>query len=118
MEKVSLEIDQREIVLMPFPYSDFSGKKVRPVIIVSNDKFNSSSQDLIVCAITSNISKDHYTILLKKDCLEKGRLLDDCCVKVENIAKIDRSLVIKKIGSLKQDIFSEVLGKLNTLFSQ
>ncbi|MBI4152066.1 type II toxin-antitoxin system PemK/MazF family toxin [Candidatus Woesearchaeota archaeon] len=55
MEKVSLEITQREIVLLPFPYSDLSGKKIRPVIVVSNDKFNSSSKDLIVCAITLNV---------------------------------------------------------------
>ncbi len=116
MEKVSLDIHQREIILMPFPYSDLSGKKVRPVIVVSNDTFNSSSQDLIVCGITSNISKDYYTILLEKDCLDKGSLLDDCCIKVENIAKIDRSLVIKKIGSLKKDIFSDVILRLGTLF--
>ncbi len=116
MEKVSLDVHQRDILLMPFPYSDLSGKKVCPVIVVSNDTFNSSSQDLIVCGITSNISKDYYTTLLKKDCLEKGSLLDDCCIKVENIAKIDRSLVIKKIGSLKNNIFSDVVQKLNILF--
>lgn len=30
---------QGEIVLVPFPYSDLSGSKRRPVLIVSNDAY-------------------------------------------------------------------------------
>jgi len=30
---------QGEIVLVPFPYSDLSGSKRRPVLIVSNDLY-------------------------------------------------------------------------------
>jgi mRNA interferase MazF len=31
---------QGEIVLVPFPYSDLSGSKRRPVLVVSNDLFD------------------------------------------------------------------------------
>ncbi len=32
--------DQREIVLIPFPYSDLTGAKQRPALIISNQLIN------------------------------------------------------------------------------
>ncbi|MBI2110159.1 type II toxin-antitoxin system PemK/MazF family toxin [Candidatus Woesearchaeota archaeon] len=47
MEKIPLKIEQRDIVLIPFPFSDQTSKKVRPALVISNNLFN-RSQDLIV----------------------------------------------------------------------
>lgn len=113
MEKIS--INQRDLLLMPFPYSDLQGNKVRPVLVISNNKFNNSSADLIVCCVTSNISKELYTVLIHKNNLEEGKLFEDCCVKVENIAKIEKSKIIKKIGKLKQETFQEIIDKIDLL---
>lgn len=33
-----MNVHQKEIVLLPYPFSDLEGKKVRPAVIVSNDK--------------------------------------------------------------------------------
>ncbi|MBI2666684.1 type II toxin-antitoxin system PemK/MazF family toxin [Candidatus Woesearchaeota archaeon] len=108
---------------MPFPYSDLSGKKVRPVLVVSNNQFNAHSQDLIVCCVTSNISKDSniskefHNVMLPKKEVSEGKLFEDCCVKVENIAKIEKALIIKKIGRVSKSIFSQVSEKLQRLVS-
>jgi len=40
--------DQREIVLVPFPYSDLSSIKRRPVFIVSNNDYNTTHNDVVV----------------------------------------------------------------------
>ncbi len=40
---------QREIVLVPFPYSDLSAVKRRPVLVISNDDYNISYPDILVC---------------------------------------------------------------------
>ena len=37
MEQISIE--QRDIVLLPFPFSDQSGFKVRPALVASNNTF-------------------------------------------------------------------------------
>lgn len=109
-----MKVEQRDIVLVPF--SDQTGQKVRPVIVVSNNQFNMSSQDIIVCAITTNIIKNIYTIKIEKHQLEGGNITEECCIKIENILKIDKKLVIKKIDKFREREFDEVRKKLNELF--
>lgn len=109
-------IEQREILLVPFPFSDFKGSKVRPVLVLSKGQFNHSSEDVIVCGITSNLTKDYYTLRIETKDLEEGHLSAPCCIKVENILKIDKKLLLKKIGRLKEKTFANVLKKLGALF--
>lgn len=108
--------EQRDIFLVPFPYSDFSDRKVRPVLILSKDTFNTTSEDVIICAITSTLSKDPYSLLITSKDLEEGHLFMTSAVKMENILKIDKKLLIKKIGKLKKDAFSNVIKIVSTLF--
>ena len=84
---------------------------------MSNDNFNVFSQDVIVCCVTSNVSKNFYTVLLEKNCLEEGQLLDNCCVKVENIAKIEKSKSVKNIGRVNEKVFSEIRQKFYSLLT-
>ena len=109
-------ITQRDLLLVPFPFSDQSGKKVRPVVVMSNDEFNLKSEGIIVIGVTSNISKDKYAVLLENMNLEEGKLTDQCCAKVENILKLDKSLVIKKIGKISIKKFNEILVLLESIF--
>lgn len=106
---------QREIVLVPFPFSDQSGNKVRPALVLSKDTFNSTSKDTIICGITSNLSRDFYSIKIEQRDMEEGRI-ETSMVKVESLAKIEQRLIIKTIGRLSILKFGEVLQKLNSLF--
>ena len=108
-------VSQREIMLVPFPFSDFSGKKVRPVIVISNELYNKKSEDVIVCGITSNISKQSYSIEIDNRDLEEGRLFNPCCIKVENVLKINKRLLIKKIARVKENTYSKVKKKFNII---
>jgi len=49
--------DQGEILLIPVPFSNLSSVKKRPVLVLSNNAHNSSSPDIIVIAITSNLAQ-------------------------------------------------------------
>jgi len=113
MEQISIK--QREILLVPFPFSDQSGKKVRPVAVISNNKFNEFSSDVITMGITSNIMKDIYTIPLSNEDLEEGHLFDECRIKAENILKIDQDLIIKKIGRINKKKFIETVSILGSI---
>ena len=52
-------LKRKDIVLVPFPFSNQAESKKRPALIVSNDGFNEKSADVIACAITSNIDADY-----------------------------------------------------------
>lgn len=105
-------IEQRDLLLVPFPFSDQSGRKVRPVIVISNNDFNKYSEDLIVIGVTSNISKDKYTINLSNNNMDEGKLSVACCIKVENILKLDKELIIKKIGKIDKKTLKNVVSIL------
>ncbi len=111
-------IYQRDILLVPFPFSDQSGKKVRPVCVVSNNDFNRNSEDMVVVGVTSNIWRDKYTTTLNTADLESGILKHESCIKVENILKIDKDLVIKEIGKINKNKFKEVIRILNEILKE
>ena len=107
--------EQKDILLVPFPFSDQSGRKVRPVVVVSNNNFNNSSEDIIVVGMTSNIIKDKYSISLSISDLEEGNLSTQCVIKVENILRLERSLIIKKIGKISLKKFKEIIFVLDKI---
>lgn len=108
-------IEQRDLLLVPFPFSDQSGRKVRPVIVISNNEFNDYSDDVIVIGVTSNISKNKYTISLTNLDMEEGKLFTNCCIKIENLLRLDKELIIKKIGKIKKEVLKNIINKLNTI---
>ena len=109
-------VKQRDIFLVPFPYSDLSGQKVRPVLVLSNDRFNTSGEDAIVCSITSNRTKGPFAINISHENLSEGVLYAPCQVKVESVLKLDKKMFIKKIGVLKKEVFSDVLRVFHSIF--
>jgi mRNA interferase MazF len=44
-----------DIVLVPFPFTDQSGTKKRPAVVISSQGYNTQRQDLVIMAITSQI---------------------------------------------------------------
>ena len=110
-------IKQRDLLLVPFPFSDQSGRKIRPVVVISNNNFNEYSEDVLIVGVTSNISKDIFTLFLRNEDLEEGKLITKCCIKVENILRIDKELVIKKIGVVNKNIIERIRNKIVEMIS-
>lgn len=83
-----------DIILIPFPFTDLSGNKLRPALVLVEAKF-----DITVCFITTQSSnKDPLDILIlptTDNGLKKTSLL-----KLSKIATLDRKLSIGRIGSL------------------
>lgn len=42
-----------DVVLVPFPFTDQSGTKKRPAVIVSSSGYNANRRDLVIMTITS-----------------------------------------------------------------
>ena len=106
---------QREIVLVPFPYSDLTASKKRPVLIISNDNYNRNFPDIVVCVITSNLFKDHYSIALNNDDLEIGIMPEQSIIKCHKLFTIDQSQILKRFSVVNNTKFKEVNDKLSQL---
>jgi len=78
-----LKVKQREIILINFPFSDLTGAKVRPALVISNNRYNQTSLDTVVLAITSNLSLHSYKILIEMQDLENGSLPVKSAIRVD-----------------------------------
>jgi len=107
--------NQKSIILVPFPFSDQTGNKIRPALILSNQQFN-KQEDVIICALTSAIKERPYSLIItEKDTLNK-QLKDKSQIRTDTITRIKKSLIIKEIDILADASFEKVLQILNSMF--
>ena len=107
--------EQRELCLLPVPFSDLSTTKRRPVIIISNNAYNNSSKDVLVIAVTSNLSEKKYTIDIESFDMESGSLKTTSMVRFDKIYSIDHSLIIRSFGKITLQKFDEIVKNLNEI---
>jgi len=108
--KGGMKYNQRDIVLVPFPYSDLTAIKQRPALIISNKKLN-KSQDRMCCLITSVQSKDG--ILVKKEDFEEGKLPFESWIKPHRIFSVDIKVIRRKLCKVKGSFHEKILGEIN-----
>jgi mRNA interferase MazF len=65
---------QRDIILIPIPFTDLASQKKRPAIVISSDKYNDASEDIVVVALTSNVKKQDFAIITTPEDLKDGKL--------------------------------------------
>lgn len=106
---------QGDILLIPIPFTDLTSSKKRPVLVLSNDDYNSKTEDIIVSAITSNITSKDYSIFITNSDLLEGNLKVDSCIRVDKIYTLAQNIVIKKFGEVNDDIMNGVKNKINEL---
>ena len=115
--------EQGSIVLIQFPFTDYSSQKKRPALVISPDWFNETYKDVILCAITSSIptdfnaQKDIIAEILSED-LESGELHQRSIIKLARIFTVEQTKILKRVGKLKKEKISEVLVKLKAFFSE
>src|SRR3989338_982324 len=106
--KSGTRFEQGEIVLVPFPFSDLTSIKQRPVLILSNNEYNDSAEDIATCGITSNIKNSDYSVLIENKDLIDRNLPVKSRIKIDKLFALKQSLIIKKIGKVNNKIFRQV----------
>ena len=109
-------IDQKEIILLPYPFSDLGGKKVRPALVVSNNAFNKKSSDCIMVPLTSVIKDEPYSVVINQEDLSSGKLIKTSRIRADKIFSVEKSLVRKKIGIIKDNAFEKVKSEIFRIF--
>lgn len=94
------------VVLLPFPFTDQSGVKRRPALVLSASRYNRQRGDLIVAPITSNLAtRQAEDIALAAG--DTAGLLKPSVVKGV-LGTVEATLVIRTIGDLAADDLAAV----------
>lgn len=98
--------EQKDIVLMPFPYSDLTNSKLRPALIISNGKLN-KTEDRICVLITSMPTKSG--ILIDKSSFDSAKLPFKSWVKPHRIFTINERIIRRRLCSINETFYEKVL---------
>ena len=104
------------MLLVPFPFTDLTGQKQRPALVVS--PFGFHPDDVVVCAITSQVPArlSRWDVALEARDLEGQRLPKPSVIRVGKLFTIHRALVRGRYGRVRAAKLEEVLDRLRMLF--
>jgi mRNA interferase MazF len=106
-----LACTQGQVVLLRFPFTDQSSGKQRPAIVISANWFNLTHEDCILAAITHVIPPklDKADLKLTAEEVTDSGLLRPGIVKLGKIVTLEKSQIIKAIGTLPAPTLQKVL---------
>jgi mRNA interferase MazF len=103
------------LVLVPFPFTDFSTTKLRPALVLLDH-----DPDIVIAFISSKIpeSPSPAGIVLTRSMpdFSKTGLKTDSVIRLDKITTIIKTMVTGTIGELPQEIRSEVNRKMAELY--
>lgn len=106
--KSGIMFSQGDILIVPFPFSDLTSIRQRPVLVLSNSEYMQDCIDLITCGITSNLKDSKHSILIDNSNLLEGAIPLKSRIKVDKLFTLEKSIIKKKIGRINKKTFDEV----------
>ncbi len=107
------------IVLVPFPFDNFSESKVRPSICLTNEIGNYNQ--VIIAFISSKIPDDliESDLIIRKDSENSigTGLTVDSVIRLHKMVTIPKSLIRRKLGTINKSVEAELRKKINQLFT-
>lgn len=101
-----------DIILADLPYSDRTGSKVRPALVVQNDRNNARLDDVILAMITRTASHSSEPTQLMIDVTtpsgQASGLLHTSAVKCEHLVTLHKSFVQRVIGRLPDLLMRQI----------
>lgn len=75
-------------------------------------------KDIVVAAITSNVTERDYLILITTEDLDDGQLKVESGVRADKIYTFSQQIVVKKFGHIKSGKMNEIRNELHKLFDE
>jgi mRNA interferase MazF len=103
-----------KIVLVPFPFTDLTAAKLRPVLVIYEGE-----KDVVMAFISSKIPSElsEVDILITKDhtSFRKAGLKVDSVIKLDKIATVLKDLIVGELGEVDEKLKQEVNQKLKRI---
>ena len=101
------------IVLVPFPFTDLSGNKVRPCVLLAEQK---NGEDCIVAFISSVKQSRVGAFEVRVKASVTNGLKRDSVLKVDKIATLQKKIILGELGVLEKELMKVLDSKLSQLF--
>lgn len=108
-------MNQQDIVWIRFPFSNLAETKARPAVVVSRDEHNNDSEDVLICAVTSNLQADPYKIPVSSEDLVQGELPVDSMVRADKLIQVEKDLVDRTFARLDEETYDRVAETIHGL---
>jgi mRNA interferase MazF len=87
-------MEKGDLLLIPFPFTDLSGSKNRPALVLVNGEI-----DVTLAFISTQLKWKEDTDVILKPTKENG-LKTESIIRLSKLATIDKELAIGKLGEI------------------
>jgi mRNA interferase MazF len=94
------------VVLIPFPFSDLTGLKQRPALVLSSETSQQETKQIICMMITS--AKSTYSTDYILTSWQESGLLKPSVIKVNRVFTINADLIKKTLGGIPENDFASI----------
>jgi mRNA interferase MazF len=94
-----------QVVLVPFPFSDLAGAKLRPAVVLAD----AGRDDWVLCQVTSNPYSDPHAIRLVETSFRSGSLQLTSYARPGKLFTANSSLMVSQVGHLKMERVRDIV---------
>jgi len=99
-----------DIILVPFPFTDLTGSKIRPATVLVNGDL-----DITVSFVSTQLQwKEEYDIVMNPD--KHNNFKKISLIRLSKNATLDRDLVLGKLGIVEGETIIQLDKNLKLLF--
>ena len=112
----SIMLKRGDIVLVPFPFSDLTGKKVRPAVIISVKNNIDVSVAFVSSVIPAKLSDFDFLLPTSNPDFSITGLKKTSVFKMNKVLTLDRSKILRRLGRVTPSISKQIDAKLKSAF--
>lgn len=105
-------MNRGDVVIVPFPFQDRVGEKIRPALVVQHDTENQRLANTVLAMITGNLDDagQPTTVLVDPSTSDGGGsgLNGPSLVKCSNLTTVRQRRILQVIGHLSDALMNEV----------
>jgi mRNA interferase MazF len=108
-----MTLKRGNIILADLPFTDRSGSKIRPALVVQSDHNNARLEDVILALITRTTARattepTQFLIDIATPDGKASGLLHTSAVKCEHLITLHRSFILRAIGRVPDQLMNKI----------
>jgi mRNA interferase MazF len=107
-----MNVQRSDVVLVDFPFAGGAGSKVRPSLVIQNDRDNARLTNTIVAQITGTTHRalEATQVLIDLNTPEgqQSGWLFDSVVNCVNLVTLDKTKILRRLGNLPDALMRKV----------